>query len=238
MSVVTHIASAISVRDLQQQVAARCPPCTAIPSVSWLSLQFWPKTAHTHSKIHYTGRFTVKYMIQARQFRKDHEDAHFAACIFRYQREMAVMFRQNSVFACLDDKHRVKVGEPHYPVAAAERGKKVLVSRGTTFEVADHDFTKFSLIPSVSLVANIPQEVTDSWYTGQVLIGLKEGAYEPSSPLRHMAELDGALSKYDLLQGKSILFLYTDGGPDHRLTYLSVKLSLISFFLSLDLLCL
>ena len=31
------------------------------------------------------------------------------------------------------------------------------------------------------------------------------------------------------------MFLYTDGGPDHRLTYLSVQLSLISLFLKLDL---
>ena len=234
-SSVTHIASAVSVRDLQQQVAARCPPCTPVPSVPWLSLQFWPKTAHAHAKIHYTGRFAVKYMVQARQFRKDHDDAHFAACIFRYQREMAVMFRKSSLFVCMDDKHRVKVGEPHYPVAAAERGKRVLVCRNSSFEVADHDFTKFSLIPSVSLVVNIPQDVSDSWYSGQVLIGLKEGAYEPSSPLRHVTELNGALAKYNLLSGKSILFLYTDGGPDHRLTYLSVQLSLISLFLSCDL---
>ena len=36
-----------------------------------------------------------------------------------------------------------------------------------------------------------------------------------------------------------MLFLYTDGGPDHRLTYLSVKLTLISLFryLDLDYLC-
>ena len=32
-----------------------------------------------------------------------------------------------------------------------------------------------------------------------------------------------------------ILFLYTDGGPDHRLTYVSVQLSLICLFLQLDL---
>ena len=31
------------------------------------------------------------------------------------------------------------------------------------------------------------------------------------------------------------MFLYTEGGPDHRLTYLSVQLSLISLFLKLDL---
>ncbi len=37
---------------------------------------------------------------------------------------------------------------------------------------------------------------------------------------------------------RHILFLYTDGGPDHRLTYISVQLSLIALFrhLNLDLL--
>ena len=57
-----------------------------------------------------------------------------------------VKFRQNR---CMDDKHRVKVGEPNHPVATAERGKKVLVSQDTTFKVADHNFTKFMLVPSI-----------------------------------------------------------------------------------------
>ena len=34
---------------------------------------------------------------------------------------------------------------------------------------------------------------------------------------------------------KPMCFLYSDGGPDHRLTYISVQLSLISLFLQLDL---
>lgn len=34
---------------------------------------------------------------------------------------------------------------------------------------------------------------------------------------------------------KSILFLYSDGCPDHRLTYVSVQVSLIALFLTLDL---
>lgn len=66
---VTHLARVISVRDLIQQVSAKCPPSTPIPSRSWLSLQFWPKNKHAQSKVNYTGRFKVKYMIQARQFR-------------------------------------------------------------------------------------------------------------------------------------------------------------------------
>ena len=41
-SQVTHIACALSVRDLQEQVTSRCPANTPIPSRSWLSLQFWP----------------------------------------------------------------------------------------------------------------------------------------------------------------------------------------------------
>lgn len=238
-SQVTHMSRAISVRDLLEQVEARCPPSTPIPSRSWLSLQFWPKSAHAHSRIHYTGRFPVKYMVQARQFRKEHEDAHYAAAVFRYQRELAVEFQHNSVFVCMDDKHRLKVGEPNYPVAAAERGKKVLVGRNESFEVADHDFTKFSLIPSVSLVVDIPNDITGSWYVGQVMIGLKEGSCEPSSPHRHVTELHDVLNDHDFLTDKSILFVYSDGGPDHRLTYLSVKLSLISLYLKndLDFLC-
>lgn len=176
----------------------------------------------------------MKYMVQARQFRKDHEDMHYAAAIFRYEREYAVKFKEWSLFVCMDDKHRIKVGEPNYPVAAAERGRRVLVRKNECFEVGDHDFTKFSLIPSVSLMVDIPEDVTESWYTGKVFIGLKEGAFEPSSPHRHMTELCNVVGSNNLT-GKSLLFIYSDGGPDHRLTYLSVQLCLISIFLELDL---
>lgn len=73
------------------------------------------------------------------------------------------MLRENSLFVCMDDKHCLKVGEPNYPVAAVERGRRVFVSRNQTFEVADHDFTRVSLIPSVSFVVDIPDDVADSW---------------------------------------------------------------------------
>ena len=45
------------------------------------------------------------------------------------------------------------------------------------------------------------------------------------------SELNSALANLNLLEGKSVLFLYCDGGPDHRLTYLSVELSLICLYL-------
>ena len=132
---------------------------------------------------------------------------------------------------CIDDKH--KVGEPGFHVAAVERGKKVLVRAGTTMEVGDHDFTKFSVVPSVALVVDIPDKIDESWYRGQVFVGFKDAAFEQSSSLRHATELSTILSNPG--GDRPVLFHYSDGGPDHRLTYASVQVSLISLFLKLDL---
>lgn len=108
-----------------------------MPSEAWIRLQFWPKTRHARSKLHCTGKLNVRFMIQARQFHKTHADAHYAAAVFRNQRELALHLKDHSVFVSLDDKHRIKVGEPGYPIAAAERGRRVLVGRDATFEVGD-----------------------------------------------------------------------------------------------------
>ena len=62
----------------------------------------------------------------------------------------------------------------------------------------------------------------------QVHIGLKEGVFEPSLPQGHITELQSCLS----VANKPILFVYTDGGPNYRQTYLSVKLSFLSVKLS------
>lgn len=75
--------------------------------------------------------------------------------------------------------------------------------------------------------------IEGSWYSGQVRVTFKEGVFQPSSPMRHGAELSSWLTTQ--LGSKSILFLYTDGGPDHRLTYVSTQLSLITLFLTLNL---
>ena len=132
------------------------------------------------------------------------------------------------------DKHRVKIGEPGYPLAAVERGWRVLVCANTTFEVGDHDFSKFSIIPFVSLLVDIPAELSGSWYHGLVTVSLKEGAFEPSSPLRRVTELFNMLSSNRQLD-KPMFCIYTDGGPDHGVTYNSVKISLIALYLKLDL---
>ena len=50
----------------------------------------------------------------------------------------------------------------------------------------------------------------------------KEGTFEPSSPLRHSAELVNAITA--VAETKFVLFIYPDGGPDHRVTYIHTYL--------------
>ena len=166
-------------------------------------------------------------MVQARQFRLSHIDAH-ASALFRHQREFSIRYQEYVTFASLDSKHTIKLGEPGYPLAAAERGKQVLVSMKTKFQVGDHDFSKFSITPSVCLLIELPETIDGSFYRGDVFVGLKENSFEPSSPLRHVTEFNQILSSQS--DTNPILLLYTNGGPDHRLTYVSVKRSLIHSF--------
>ena len=88
------------------------------------------------------------------------------------------------------------------------------------------------IIPSVVFVCDIPEEVSGSWYTGEVIVMIKEGAFEPLSPLCHTTELSNVLG--DRVQHKPILFVYSDGGPDHRVTYISMKLALNALFIKMD----
>ena len=83
-------------------------------------------------------------------------------------REYTIQLSNCSMLICLDDKHRIKVGEPNFPVAPAERGRRVLVSLHDELSVGDHDFTIFSLIPSVALIVNILTSIEGSWYEGKV----------------------------------------------------------------------
>ena len=132
-STITHVATAIFATaifaDLREKVVERCPSGTSVPSDEWIRLQFSPVCLSSHTALRYTGRLQVRHRVQQRQWRKQHEDAH---CLFRYEREYAVLIRNHSTFACIDDKHRIKVGEP---VASAERGRQVIVRSGMKLQI-------------------------------------------------------------------------------------------------------
>ena len=99
---------------------------------------------------------------------------HYASALFRYEKEFAIKFWDHVTFLCLDDKHTIKVGKPNCPVAAVERGKSVLVAVGKRLEVADHDFTRLSLTPSVNVVNEVPDTIEESFYQGKVFVSLKK----------------------------------------------------------------
>lgn len=91
------------------------------------------KKPQNNTSLQYTGRLQVKFMVQIRQLQIEHEDAHYASALFRYLKELAVILSGFSWLVFLDDKHRCKVGEPGFPVAAVDRGRSVLVSQEESF---------------------------------------------------------------------------------------------------------
>ena len=70
----------------------------------------------------------------------------------------------------------------------------------------------------------------------EIFVGVNDSIFEPSSPFCHATELSSLLTRQ--CDTNPILLLYTDGGPDHRVNFLSVQLSLIAVFLARDLDCL
>ena len=66
-STVLHVAKAISVRDLHEQVSARCPDGVPIPCNEWIRLQFAPICVSSSTALRYTGRLKVRHRVQQRQ---------------------------------------------------------------------------------------------------------------------------------------------------------------------------
>ena len=97
----------------------------------------------------------------------------------------------------------------------------------------NHDFTKFSFSPSVSLVVDIPNSIDESFYDGQVYVGLKNNVFETSSALRRACELKSCLNTSD--QNKPVECHYHDGGSDHNLRFLRTQFSQVAYFLQQDL---
>ena len=62
--------------------------------------------------------------------------------------------------------------------------------------VGDHDFTKFTLTPSVNFLIEIPESIEGSFYCGKVHVGLKDSKFEHSSPIRHATELKQILENH------------------------------------------
>lgn len=227
---VAHFSKFISIPDLINQVTNKCLESTPIPSESSVLFAFVPKNSHTRTAKLYKGRINLQHKVQTRQLRVLHIDEHYCAAVFKYMKGYAVKYHGMAVMVCLDDKSKVDFGEPGLAISSGVRGKKSIVATGSILSALDHDVQqKGSLTPSVCLLVDIPEKVEDTFYKGQVFVTLKDSIFQPRSPWRHATELIEILKKGNTNDGilavPPILLIYSDGGPDHRLTFESVKLS-------------
>ncbi|PKY33751.1 hypothetical protein RhiirB3_395051, partial [Rhizophagus irregularis] len=216
---VLYMPIAISIRDL----------CEIIINRLEIRLQFWPTNLTAIRAMHYTGRFNIKYQIQARQLRKNYPNAHYCACLFRYLREFSILYRDYVCFIAADDKHKIQIGEG-VATSTGVRNKKSLVGVNSTLAASDHDFTKLSFTPLVIFFIDVLTTIEDSFYHGNVFVSYKDIVFQPSNAIRHSTEFFNTIQlHYTFIP--PILCLYTDSGPDHRTTFGSVQISLICLFL-------
>ena len=116
------------------------------------------------------------------------------------------------------------------PISAVTHGKKVLVAYEQVVQSADHDFAAIVLVPAVVMIHDLPPTIDQSWYRGHLYIYVKITATEPSSALRNSVEIKNALiKKYGTKENiPPIVIIYTNGGPEHRTNFLSVKIAVIA----------
>lgn len=237
---------AISVRDLIDKVKVNLPADSEIPSEEWVRLQFLPKNPIAHGAVNYTGRFQVHYRVQSRSLHHDHPDTYYCMAQFKYVRSFAVLLRDHVTFICEDDKHAINVGEPGLPLASLDHNRKVMVIEGTQLKASDHDWHRFKLTPTVMIECAVPEETSGSFYSGQVYVVNKDAVFEPSTPMRHIVELDkarrqkhGPATDYEEATQEPcslpVEIHYSDGGPDHNVRHGSVKVALAARFKNADL---
>ena len=213
-----------------------------VPHYTLFLLQFCPCSRTASSLLHYTGRFKVRLMVQARIFQKHNPDCHYCNVIYNFIKQRAWKYSVNSTFFCADAKYKTSVGEPDFPFTCVARGKKVVVGLNGSFQVADHDFSKISIIPDAVFIQQIPEENynegdefnidTNSWFFGQVYYGFKNMVTQGSSAIRGVVEM-GKIIETEKINATRF-YAITDGGGDRRVDFLSIQKSLADLFLYHD----
>ena len=94
-----------------------------VPTYTWFLWQFWPFSCSASNMLHYTGRFKVKQMIQARPFRKINPDADYCNAIYDFMKQRTINHMTDSTFYSADAKCKVSVGEPDFPLAPEVKKK-------------------------------------------------------------------------------------------------------------------
>ena len=108
--------------------------------------------------------------------------------LFNFSREIAIRFNEHSTFASTNNKSKIKVGEPGYPISTVRRAENILVAKAYAAQLADHNFSSMTITSTVALISDIPPKIDNSSYRGPHYEFLKITATELSSTLRNAAE--------------------------------------------------
>ncbi|WAR31111.1 hypothetical protein MAR_033653 [Mya arenaria] len=152
---------------------------------------------------------------------------------FQYLKEFCVKFRDNSIFLCMDDKAIVPVGEPGISISTGVRGHNNVLAPAeghARLTCTDHDFHVGGLVPYGVLATDIPVGPRDSLFNGTIQ-NTKYLAHQNHFAMRLgevLSILRQNISQNDVDLEVPVLCFYTEGGPDHRVTYDTVNLSLVT----------
>lgn len=232
---VEHLSTYLSIRDMIEQVSAECPEGTNIPSKRNCFLCVCTKQRlREYSKALYIEA-NILFTIQTRQLRASYIDQHYCAALFKYLRTFAVKYRSSLKLLCIDDKSKIDFGEQGCTFVRCF-GKEVDSASLLDFRSPRPRCTKQRLITTICCTAygcsrthhrNLLSRAGDSLSEG---LCLSTQQCLPSRYGNHITTRKNG-------DAPLILVLYSDGGPDHRLTYSGVQLSLIIMFNLLTLIC-
>ena len=102
----------LSIKDLINQVKEKIPKGSPIPSPSTVFHFFAPPNMYAETSQYFTGKTNLKFVVQRSQLRVYHIDAHWCYALFRYLREMMIMYRDKSLLLFCDNKAKIDFGEP------------------------------------------------------------------------------------------------------------------------------
>ena len=139
------------------------------------------------------------------------------------------MHKSKCQLVFMDDKAKIPVGEPGTPEASTSHNRRALTLHGIEMEASDHNYHTVSMTPSVSLLCDVPDSPNESFYGGQIFVGIKDSVFNGSDPLRHVVELLTIL-RTELEKLPPFLVIFSDGGADHNITFLFVQCVLVALF--------
>ena len=165
------------------------------PLLSRFRFQFWPKKLLDKCCCELHRMYESEIHEQQRYIRKFSPDNQYCAPLYAYVRCLAVQFKEYSAFVSMDDKCKRKC-------------KQVIVARGTVCQAPDHDMTCITLVPTIALTLDIPDNVDKSWYRGIPHVYLTITATKPSSALRNTVEIENVLHQNLVVKRTSHLLSY------------------------------